>query len=54
MDDFINIMRCERARTGDYGIDEYEEEKETLSDGDLMDMEYESYRDMCLEERYAE
>ena len=49
MNDFQNIMRAERARTGNYGMDEYEEEKETLSDGDLIDMEYERDRDMRLE-----
>lgn len=55
MSEFENIMRCERASTGNYGYDDYEDEEEvSADDGDLMDTEYESYRDMCLEARYAE
>lgn len=49
MSEFQNIMRAERARTGNYGLDADEEENSGLSDGDLIDMEYERDRDMRLE-----
>ena len=51
MNDFQNVMRAERERTGNYGLDADEEENSGLSDGDLIDMEYERDQELRLERK---
>lgn len=55
MSEFANVMRCEIARTGNYGNDWYDDEEEyEIDDGDLIDMEYERDVDMMLEAKYGD